>query len=213
MRPAAEGPDGVLSSPLWPVPFGPAPVAGAEGAGEPAAALDWDVVGRLLPFSPDVLVVRDGKLRAGPPPASLEEARALFAEGWSLVLRGTERFDAGLAAVAGRFAKLGGRVQVQVYLTPAGAQGFGWHYDAEHVYIVQAGGAKDYYFRENTVNPRPRQGAMPRDQRFEDENSPSYGCRLARGGWLYLPRGWWHAAKAVEDSLSISVGVLEPDAA
>ncbi len=32
--------------------------------------------------------------------------------------------------------------------------------------------------------------------------------RLCAGDWLYLPGRWWHVAKCVEDSLSISVGVL-----
>src|SRR5947199_5431507 len=31
---------------------------------------------------------------------------------------------------------------------------------------------------------------------------------LIPGDWLYVPRGWWHCARATEDSLSLSIGVL-----
>jgi ribosomal protein L16 Arg81 hydroxylase len=35
-------------------------------------------------------------------------------------------------------------------------------------------------------------------------------CRTARlfaGDWLYIPSRWWHMAKCIEDSLSISLGL------
>jgi hypothetical protein len=31
---------------------------------------------------------------------------------------------------------------------------------------------------------------------------------LIAGDWLYVPARWWHVAKCVEDSLSISLGVF-----
>jgi ribosomal protein L16 Arg81 hydroxylase len=31
--------------------------------------------------------------------------------------------------------------------------------------------------------------------------------RLLPGDWLHVPARWWHMAKCLEDSLSISVGV------
>ena len=193
--------------------LGPAPRSGAGGARAAAALLDWGVVGALLAAGAEgTLVVRSGRLAEGPPPRSLAEARELFAAGWSLVLRGTERYDPRLRALADAFeSRHGGRAVIQLYATPAGFNGFGWHYDAEHVFIAQAAGRKDYYFRANTVNPRPRIDAMPKDMRYGAETSPMHSATLLPDDWLFLPSGWWHAAKAETDSLSVSVGLLAPE--
>jgi ribosomal protein L16 Arg81 hydroxylase len=32
-------------------------------------------------------------------------------------------------------------------------------------------------------------------------------ARLHAGDWLYLPVRWWHAARCVEHSLSMSIGI------
>jgi ribosomal protein L16 Arg81 hydroxylase len=66
--------------------------------------------------------------------------------------------------------------------------------------------------RRNTVNPRPRVDAIPRDAHFERETSPVLACTLLPGDWLYVPRGWWHMAYATRDALSLSVGVLGSEA-
>jgi 50S ribosomal protein L16 3-hydroxylase len=47
---------------------------------------------------------------------------------------------------------------------------------------------------------------------FGRETSPLIASTLVAGDWLYIPRGWWHMARAADDSLSISVGVLSPAA-
>ena len=58
----------------------------------------------------------------------------------------------------------------------------------------------------------PHIAAMPRDMHYEREQTPTVGATLIPGDWLYVPRGWWHVARAYEDSLSISIGVLSPAA-
>jgi ribosomal protein L16 Arg81 hydroxylase len=84
--------------------------------------------------------------------------------------------------------------------------------DCKDVFIVQTSGSKDYRLRANTVNPRPTIDAMPRDMRFELERTPVIACTLLPGDWLYVPRGFWHVAHARDDSLSLSIGVLTPQA-
>lgn len=208
---------GMLTSWLGPSPLSEfretcwrkAPRAGMGGAAQTASLLDWPLVARLLPrCQAGALVVREGRLLRAAPPETVDGAKALMASGWSVVLRGTEEHDEGLARVARSFESLlGGRAAVQLYLTPPGFQSFGWHYDAEDVFIAQASGVKDYRFRENTVNPRPRAAAMPKDMEYERETAPQLACRLAAGDWLYLPSGWWHTAVAESESLSLSVGL------
>lgn len=176
--------------------------------------LTWEVIGRLLasPDPVDLLVVRNGSLLERRP-ANGAEAEALFRDGYSLVLRRCERHDELLRRLADGFARhLDGEVSIQIYATPSTYRSFSWHYDCEDVFIAQTSGVKEYYLRENTVNPRPTLDAMPRDMHFERETTATQATTLVPGDWLYIPRGWWHVARAVESALSISVGVLGPDA-
>ena len=189
------------------------PVARASTAGKLVRKLTWATVERLIASRPDTLVVKNGALRTDAPPATFQEALTLFRDGHSIVLRRCERHDEGLAEVAEAFGReLDGEVAIQVYLTPGGYHSFGWHYDCEDVFIAQTGGQKEYLLRENTVNPQPKLSEMPHDMHYERETTPAMASTLIAGDCLYIPRGWWHVARSMEDSLSISIGVLSPDA-
>ena len=193
--------------------FQRAPIARAGTAGKVVRALTWATVKRLVDAGPDMLVVRNGKLRTDPNPSTFAEALSLFRDGHSIVMRRCERHDEGLAALAESFGReLEGDVSIQIYLTPKGFHSFTWHYDCEDVFIAQTGGSKEYLLRQNTVNPEPRLSAMPRDMKYELETTPVMASTLVTGDCLYIPRGWWHVARSLEDSLSISIGVLSPAA-
>lgn len=194
--------------------FQRAPLACPETAARAVRLLTWDTIARLVESGPDMLVVRNAHLRSGPAPETFRDAVALFRDGYSLVMRRCERHDPALRELADSVgAELEGDVSIQIYATPKGFQSFGWHYDCEDVFITQTLGTKEYFLRENTVNPEPRLAAMPRDMHFERETTPTLASTLVAGDWLYIPRGWWHAARALEDALSISIGVLSPAAA
>lgn len=193
--------------------FQRAPLARPGTAQNARRYLNWDVVERLVDAGADMLVVRNSKLRREEEPKTFAEVHALFRAGWSIVLRRCERHDALLAQMGRAFGEeLEGEVSIQLYITPAGFHSFGWHYDCEDVFIAQTAGVKEYYLRANTVNPRPRLSAMPANMHYERETSPPVAATLVAGDALYIPRGWWHAARATEDAMSISVGVLAPDA-
>ncbi|MDB4957003.1 MAG: Cupin 4 [Myxococcales bacterium] len=173
--------------------------------------LDWEILGRVLAATnppPDVIVCAQGKKLDLPPPRDLTEMRAYLRIGVGLCMRHTQRCDAILGRVAAGFERdLPGSVQVQIFVTPGGTHGFGWHYDIEDVFIAQTVGIKDYYFRENTVEklaPFP-----PRDFfGFQAETAPLQTATLVPGDFLYIPSKWWHMAVCREDALSISVGVV-----
>jgi 50S ribosomal protein L16 3-hydroxylase len=189
------------------------PLVRPDTAADLAPLLTWSTVTKLVEAHADVLVVRDGLLRSDLEPSTIADATRAFQAGYSLVFRGCEEHDAALQDLAGAFnAEIEGEIAVQVFATPARHRSFGWHYDCEDVFIVQTQGAKDYQLRRNSVNPRPTLDAMPNDMQFELETSPVLGCTLIAGDWLYVPRGFWHRAFATEDSLSLSIGVLSPDA-
>ena len=184
--------------------------AGAGVAGNVSRLFDWEVLERLIGAAEiEVLVVARGRLWDVAPPTSLPEARTMMGRGLGFVLRRAELHDEELAGLAKAFTQdLPGVPHVQLFVTPGGTHGFGWHFDLEDVFIVQTAGCKEYYFRENTVSSREPLPARLDFAPFHRERSPLQTARLIEGDCLYIPARWWHMARCVEDSLSISLGVL-----
>jgi 50S ribosomal protein L16 3-hydroxylase len=184
------------------------PTAAPGTAAEALGAVDWGTLDRVLASArkPDVLVVARGQLLPVPAPRSLSEARALLLAGIGFVVRFAERHDAAIAALTAALERdLPGTAHAQLFITPGGSHGFGWHYDWEDVFVAQTDGVKDYYFRANTVD-RTAPGDRPDFRRFRAETSPLATARLVPGDFLYIPAMWWHMARCVETSLSISIG-------
>lgn len=193
--------------------LGQQPFSRAGTAHASTQLLDWATLDRVLGGgrSVDVLTVAAGHLIDLPEPRSSEDVRALMARGVSTVIRSSELHDEGLGRLAQTFsAELPGQVRVQLYVTPGGTHSFGWHYDLEDVFVVQTMGIKDYYFRDNTVARHTRLGERLDFACVRHEKSPRMRARLIAGDWLYLPRHWWHLVRCVEDSLSVSVGIMLP---
>ena len=188
------------------------PYASPSSANRAKPIFGWDTLDRLLSRNPpDVLIVARGNLLELPTPRSLGEALDLLTTGVGLVIRRAEKLEPEVAGFAASVTQhIPGEVHVQLIVTPAGTYGFGWHYDDEDVFIVQTEGSKEYFFRDNTVDRERPAGTAPDFTRFGNEASPMGTARLLAGDWLYVPARWWHAAKCIEDSLSISLGIF-PD--
>jgi 50S ribosomal protein L16 3-hydroxylase len=191
--------------------FGRSPFARPAAAIDVLSWFDWSALDALVAArrpAPDVLVASSGRLVDMPAPRNLSEVRQVMCREHGVVVRKAERHDARLAELAQAMAvDLPGVVHVQIYATPAGTQTFGWHFDSEDVFIVQTAGAKDYYMRRNTVAPRSPE-EYPDFETVRRETSPLVAARLLPGDWLYIPARWWHLVHSLEDSLSISIGVL-----
>lgn len=175
---------------------------------------DWQTIERILACAGvDSMVCRRGEQYTGPPPQTAGEAQKLSDDGYTILIRHAEQHDAELKTLADSFARdFGGRVNVHIYATPADQFGFGWHYDAEDVFILQTAGTKEYSLRKNTVQPWPLVETIPADMQYEREIMPLMRCRLSAGDWLYIPAGYWHMATAEESSVSLAIGVLAPSA-
>jgi ribosomal protein L16 Arg81 hydroxylase len=188
------------------------PYVSAGGALEFVSLATWETVHAILARpGVDILIVQNSDLLRGSVP-TYEQVRSHHAAGSTIVIRNAERHHDGLERLAsGFFADFRAPIDVHLYLTPAGQSGFGWHYDAEDVFILQTAGAKEYSLRKNTVNPWPVVEAIPRDMQYEREIMPLMNCTLAAGDWLYIPAGYWHKAVAADpkfESISIAVGVM-----
>lgn len=160
----------------------------------------------------DFMLARAGRPHGGRP--GLEESRRLFSQGYTWVLRDVDHGDAGLAELGRALASdLHGTLHLQVYRSPAGAKGFGWHFDPEEVFVFQTHGHKRFLVRENAQHPLPLAEQMPAiagQLSADAERGPISEYLLSPGDCLYLPPGWWHVAQAEEESISISAGVLAP---
>jgi len=102
----------------------------------------WSTVDELVERTEcDMLLARQGVPYTGERPRTAKQARELFAQGYTLVLRQPDQHHAGLSQLARTFsAELHGRINLHLYCTPAAQHGFGWHCDPEEVFILQTAG-------------------------------------------------------------------------
>lgn len=174
----------------------------------------WDTIDAFLANpAADVMIVKEGRRWEEARTPSPAEARSLHEDGYTLLVRHAERHDEQIAELAAGFERdFRAPVDVHLYCTPPSEHGFGWHYDAEDVFIIQTAGDKEYSLRKNTVNPWPLLENLPADMRYEREQMPLMQCTLRGGDWLYIPHGYWHVARAKSSAISLAIGVLSPAA-
>lgn len=101
---------------------------------------------------------------------------------------------------------LGYSTQVNAYCSWPGKQGFSCHYDNHEVFILQVEGSKQWYVFNDTIKyPLPDQKSTSFTPR---ETEPYLSCILNPGDVLYIPRGHWHYAVALDQpSLHLTLGV------
>jgi len=130
-----------------------------------------------------------------------------YAEGQTLLVHGMQFRHAPLAALCRNVeAALRHPVNINMYLTPARAQGFGPHYDDHDVFILQIEGTKCWRLH-GTLRELP----LKFDERpvaRESLRSPAKEVTLRAGEMLYIPRGHVHEAfTSDEASLHLTLGV------
>ncbi|MDP8937656.1 MAG: cupin domain-containing protein [Actinomycetota bacterium] len=131
-----------------------------------------------------------------------------FRLGATLVLQGLQRSSETVA----RFCRsleheLTHPVQANAYVTPAGAQGLGVHYDTHDVFVLQLAGRKEWAVYEPVLDdPLPSQGWHAGRG---EPGPPILEVELRAGDCLYMPRGFLHSARAQQEmSAHLTVGVL-----
>ncbi|TAJ69802.1 MAG: hypothetical protein EPO51_19935 [Phenylobacterium sp.] len=194
-------------------------------------AFQRDLVGAVSPDRPrapppllKAVHNRDGGGAVFHPPANL--AMALFDGGMTLCASGLEAHDARLSHaldwLKGQL-KFAGKAEINAYYSPEG-EGFAWHYDCQHVFILQIAGSKRWEFSEEpgvhspplaialNVASAPQGSAAARlaglDIRLPADLEIHEG-RLNPGDALYLPPGVWHRAFADTYSFALTL-TLQP---
>lgn len=100
-------------------------------------------------------------------------------------------------------------VEMNVYLTPPGCQGFAPHFDTHSVCVLQLSGAKTWYLHSQ----RTQQPLL--EDKFSIERDAPGSVEeevvLQPGSFLYVPRGRFHSARAnSEPSLHLTIGLFPP---
>ena len=106
---------------------------------------------------------------------------------------------------------IGHPVQANAYITPPNNRGFDFHYDVHDVFVLQVSGRKRWVVHE-PVHPHPlpsQPWTQHRDQIAEHVTDDAViDTVLSEGDALYLPRGWVHAAQALDTtSIHLTIGV------
>jgi lysine-specific demethylase/histidyl-hydroxylase NO66 len=120
-----------------------------------------------------------------------------YRQGATIVLESLHRYWPPLTRFSRRLEMdLGHPVQVNAYLTPAGARGFARHSDSHDVFVLQTGGSKQWMvYRPNESD--------------DEQQEPVIETELRAGDCFYIPEGWPHAASTNEvASAHLTVGIL-----
>jgi len=142
---------------------------------------------------------------SGDNPGIPELAQA-FAQGKSLVIMAMQHRWPAIARLC-RNLELEFRcpVHANLYLTPAGSQGFSAHFDPHEVFVLQLEGCKTWRVYETPTELPITTESQPVDQ---GRLGTSRNMILRPGDFLYLPRGCVHEAFTTDThSLHITVGI------
>ncbi|MGH3968476.1 MAG: cupin domain-containing protein [Mycobacterium sp.] len=175
-----------------------------------------ELLEHVAPDSSAVRLVRGGEdkdpesYRLADGSLDLVRARDGFAEGYTIVLNGVERYVRAIASLTHSIeVELNFPTRVNAYVTPPGSTGFVPHFDPHDVLILQIQGSKTWHFSSDAVVPphemHRREGAVAAGLPLPTD------VRLQVGDVLYLPRGHVHAAEtASEASIHLTVGIHAP---
>ncbi len=134
-----------------------------------------------------------------------------FYQGATIILDGVHELWEPVARLSDQLVRdLEMDTLVNLYVTPRGAEGFDFHWDDHDVMVLQLAGNKRWFL--NDSGPRlPRATEEPElvSQVGLDPSTPSRELELQPGDLLYLPRGTWHRARALESaSMHLTLGFV-----
>src|ERR1700677_1342736 len=135
-----------------------------------------------------------------------------FADGFTIVVDGVERYVRAIASLAHSIeVELNFPIQINAYITPPGSRGLVPHYDDHDVLILQIEGSKTWHLYVGADLP-PREIQRDNDKAVAVDGLavPTDVGREA-GDVLYVPRGRVPAAETnSEPSIHLTVGIHAP---
>jgi poly-gamma-glutamate synthesis protein (capsule biosynthesis protein) len=144
-----------------------------------------------------------------------EQIRPLLEAGLTIQAEGMHTAEPALEALARALKeqiRIPGEVDVAAFLSPAGG-GYGLHYDAVMMCVLQIAGAKRWWYSPEPVTAFPQANRIPTAQEREQGVDGLYRAEdmqeqlLSPGDVLYLPAGTWHRVRAEGESLHLCLTV------
>ena len=148
--------------------------------------------------------VRGGRLTE----RQIDERRltAFLHKGATIVLSRIQDVHPGVRSLAGAIeAALGNYAGINLYASWVATRGFGTHWDGHDVFVLQVAGRKRWQ-----IYGEMRRFPLVADSE-PNEKAPRkalWSEVLEAGDVLYIPRGWWHDARAEPGDASESAGSL-----
>ncbi len=188
----------------------------AISAEQAALVFDFDELERYLfsarPWDSNRKEFRVAKYPAKsfePNARSVEDVIDLYSQGYTLILDGAHLRHTGIARICSDLSKrFMCAVQANIYVTPAGGQGFDAHFDAHDVLVLQTVGQKKWLVKDMPL-------IMLGDKYYNEyeginaaeevSNGQGDEVVLSAGERLYIPRGTIHKAMGVTQHPSIHV--------
>lgn len=179
-----------------------------EGEKQFTQLFSWEKLSYLLNFHefkyPELRLVLDEKVLDESANANLIK---LCQEGATLIINGVHKLIPEIAKFTAELkSNLGYGTQINAYCSWPGRQGFSSHYDTHEVFILQVDGSKKWCVFTDTYKyplPEEKSESLP-----PPNQEPYLTCIMSPGDVLYIPRGHWHYAVALDQpSLHLTLGV------
>ncbi len=174
-----------------------------------ADLFSWQKLNDLLNYyplkHPEIRLAKTGETL--PEITNNEQIIKQCQQGATLIIdRLHEKIEAIAKMVALLRIEIGHRSQVNSYCSFPGHQGFACHYDSHEVFILQISGRKHWrVFSDTFIYPLSEN----RSSQFSPPDTQPYiDAIINPGDLLYIPRGHWHYAIAIDEpSLHLTLGI------
>jgi bifunctional lysine-specific demethylase and histidyl-hydroxylase NO66 len=135
----------------------------------------------------------------------IQDVYRAYGDGYSVVVNQVHNRSGAVASLCRALERdLHHPAGANLYLTPAGAQGFPPHVDTHDVFVLQLHGTKEWHVADAPVSLPLSSYRHPGDAPLGAHRT----YKLAPGDALYLPRGLPHeAATGPSSSLHLTVGI------
>jgi hypothetical protein len=162
--------------------------------------------GQSLPAGAYLRYATGGRRKIPIPRLQSDKFTQQLREGATLVLDAVDELADSLQELAeGLELFFHERIQINAYAGWRTSQGFDLHWDDHDVFILQVTGRKHWKVYGMT---RPYPLAQDSEQAPKPVHEPLWEQTLEEGDLLYIPRGWWHVARPLDEpTLHLTVGV------
>lgn len=133
----------------------------------------------------------------------------LFENGKTMVIQGGQYSFPHLFELRNQLIKeLDSSINLNLYITPSGNQGFYPHFDSHDVFVLQVFGSKNWrLYDQKHVNPQKSWSLTDEEVGLYRNAKPNHELTLSRGDLLYFPAGVVHDAYSTDElSIHITIG-------